>query len=116
MSGGRIQSDSKGGGIGRSVGGFIDPSLSWDDIRWLRSRTKLPIGIKGVQTVEDAKRVRSRWVALLFEHTMNLNVRTGVRCRTGRGLPFQSRWESARWLPSPFVHLDGAQQILSRGH
>ncbi|CED83134.1 mitochondrial cytochrome b2- [Phaffia rhodozyma] len=56
MSGGRIQSDNKGGGIGRSVGGFIDPSLNWEDIKWLRSRTSLPIGIKGVQTVEDAKK------------------------------------------------------------
>lgn len=25
ISGGKIQSDAKGGGIGRSVGGFIDP-------------------------------------------------------------------------------------------
>lgn len=28
ISGGKIQSDAKGGGIGRSVGGFIDPSLN----------------------------------------------------------------------------------------
>lgn len=27
ISGGKIQSDKKGGGIGRSVGGFIDPKL-----------------------------------------------------------------------------------------
>ncbi|KAI5448979.1 hypothetical protein NCC49_005712 [Naganishia albida] len=56
ISGGKIQSDAKGGGIGRSVGGFIDPKLDWDDIAWLRKHTELPIGLKGVQTVEDAKR------------------------------------------------------------
>ncbi|KAH8081967.1 FMN-dependent dehydrogenase-domain-containing protein [Filobasidium floriforme] len=56
ISGGKIQSDSKGGGIGRSVGGFIDPKLNWSDIGWLRRHTRLPIGLKGIQTVEDAKR------------------------------------------------------------
>ncbi|KAK4688773.1 L-lactate dehydrogenase (cytochrome), partial [Tremellales sp. Uapishka_1] len=56
ISGGKISSDTKGGGIGRSVGGFIDPSLSWKDIAWLRKHTNLPIGLKGVQTVEDALR------------------------------------------------------------
>jgi hypothetical protein len=60
ISGGKIQSDAKGGGIGRSVGGFIDPSLNWGDLTWLRSRTKLPIAFKGIQTVEvSASRVPS---------------------------------------------------------
>ncbi|KAK8861216.1 hypothetical protein IAR55_002035 [Kwoniella newhampshirensis] len=54
ISGGKISSDTKGGGIGRSVGGFIDPKLSWGDVEWLRRHTDLPIGLKGVQTVEDA--------------------------------------------------------------
>lgn len=27
-------------------------SLNWSDIQWLRSQTKLPIGLKGIQTVE----------------------------------------------------------------
>jgi L-lactate dehydrogenase (cytochrome) len=52
ISGGKIATDNKGGGIGRSVGGFIDPKLSWDDIKWLRKHTQLPIGLKGVQSVE----------------------------------------------------------------
>ena len=52
ISGGKIQSDSKGGGIGRSVGGFIDPKLNWSDIGWLRRQTRLPIGLKGIQTAE----------------------------------------------------------------
>lgn len=52
ISGGKIQSDAKGGGIGRSVGGFIDPTLNWSDIAWLRKQTDLPIGLKGIQTVE----------------------------------------------------------------
>ena len=35
------------------MGGFIDPKLSWDDLKWLRKHTDLPIGLKGVQSVED---------------------------------------------------------------
>lgn len=47
ISGGKIGSDSKGGGIGRSVGGFIDPKLSWKDIEWLRQHTKVAYRIEG---------------------------------------------------------------------
>ena len=33
----------------------LDPSLCWDDIRWLCSITHLPIVVKGVLTAEDAE-------------------------------------------------------------
>ena len=33
----------------------IDPSLSWDDLEELRSLAPLPLVLKGVQTVEDAR-------------------------------------------------------------
>lgn len=35
-------------GVARAISEFIDPSLSWDDITWLKSITKLPIILKGV--------------------------------------------------------------------
>ncbi|KAK8921541.1 Peroxisomal (S)-2-hydroxy-acid oxidase GLO4 [Platanthera zijinensis] len=34
----------------------IDPSLCWKDIGWLKSITKLPILIKGILSVEDARK------------------------------------------------------------
>ncbi|XP_072901506.1 2-Hydroxyacid oxidase 2 isoform X2 [Hemitrygon akajei] len=34
---------------------FLDPSISWKDISWLRSLTRLPIIIKGILTKEDAE-------------------------------------------------------------
>ncbi|KAI3487781.1 hypothetical protein L1887_48155 [Cichorium endivia] len=43
-------------GAARAISSFIDPSLSWDDLTWLRSVTKMPIVLKGVQTWEDAVR------------------------------------------------------------
>jgi L-lactate dehydrogenase (cytochrome) len=40
-------------GVARAVSSFIDPSLSWKDIPWFQSITKMPILLKGIQRVED---------------------------------------------------------------
>ncbi|KAK0643539.1 FMN-dependent dehydrogenase-domain-containing protein [Cercophora newfieldiana] len=40
-------------GAARAISSFIDPALSWADIPWFRSITKMPIVLKGVQRVED---------------------------------------------------------------
>jgi L-lactate dehydrogenase (cytochrome) len=37
------------------VNSQFDPSLSWDDIDWMRSFWKGPIVVKGIQTVDDAR-------------------------------------------------------------
>lgn len=41
-------------GAARAISSFIDPSLNWDDVQWLRGTTKMPIVLKGVQSWEDA--------------------------------------------------------------
>ncbi|KAK9312963.1 FMN-dependent dehydrogenase-domain-containing protein [Lipomyces starkeyi] len=41
-------------GAARAISSFIDPSLSWKDIPWFQSITKMPIVLKGVQRAEDA--------------------------------------------------------------
>ena len=43
-------------GAARAISSFIDPSLSWKDIPWFMSITKMPIILKGVQRVEDVIR------------------------------------------------------------
>ncbi|KAF2280199.1 uncharacterized protein EI97DRAFT_391110 [Westerdykella ornata] len=43
-------------GAARAISSFIDPSLSWKDIPWFLSVTKMPIILKGVQCVEDVLR------------------------------------------------------------
>jgi L-lactate dehydrogenase (cytochrome) len=40
-------------GAARAISSFIDPGLSWKDIPWFQSITKMPIVLKGVQRVED---------------------------------------------------------------
>ncbi|CAI5797017.1 hydroxyacid oxidase 2 [Podarcis lilfordi] len=42
--------------------GSIDPSVTWNDISWLRRVTRLPLIIKGILTKEDAELAMSRGV------------------------------------------------------
>ena len=58
--------DKKGGGIARAKGGFIDPNLNWNDIAWLRRHTNLPIGLKGVQSVEDCVKAADMGVEAIY--------------------------------------------------
>ncbi|KAJ7981969.1 Peroxisomal (S)-2-hydroxy-acid oxidase [Quillaja saponaria] len=41
-------------GLASYVAGQIDRTLSWQDVKWLQTITKLPILVKGVLTAEDA--------------------------------------------------------------
>ncbi|SCV68483.1 BQ2448_604 [Microbotryum intermedium] len=44
----------KSQGAARAISSFIDPGLSWKDIEWFKSITKMPLILKGVQCWEDA--------------------------------------------------------------
>lgn len=54
--------DRRGSGYGRTMGSFIDPSLRWADIAWLRTQTHLPLVLKGVMHASD--------VALAHHHRL----------------------------------------------
>merc|ERR1712151_370845 len=41
-------------GATRAISSFIDPGLSWEDVPWLRSITKMKVLLKGIQCAEDA--------------------------------------------------------------
>lgn len=56
MSGAKAKNDKKGGGLGRIMGSYIDSSLNWDDLPWLRSVWDGKIVLKGIQGAEDAKK------------------------------------------------------------
>lgn len=57
MTGARAVNDAKGGALGRVMGKYIDSSLSWADVPWLRSCVPgVPLVLKGVQTAADAVR------------------------------------------------------------
>jgi len=42
--------------VGKFVGEFSNPSVSWKDLAWLREQTSLPIVLKGIQAPDDARR------------------------------------------------------------
>ena len=41
-------------GAARAISTFIDPSLSWSDIPWLKASCRVPLLLKGIQSGEDA--------------------------------------------------------------
>jgi lactate 2-monooxygenase len=44
------------------VGVFSNPTVTWDDLAWLRSTTRLPILLKGILHPDDARRARDAGV------------------------------------------------------
>jgi lactate 2-monooxygenase len=42
--------------VRKFVGLFNNPTLTWDDLAWLRAQTSLPIVLKGVQHPDDVRR------------------------------------------------------------
>ena len=50
-------------GLAAWVSSNLDPSLSWKDLAWLRSVTRLPILLKGVVRADDARRAVDHGVA-----------------------------------------------------
>lgn len=56
-SGGKARNDSKGGGLGRVMGAYLDPGLCWEDLSWIRSIVgpDMPLVLKGIMSAADAK-------------------------------------------------------------
>jgi len=43
--------------VGHFLGVFSDPSVTWDDLAFLRDSARVPIVLKGIQHPDDARRV-----------------------------------------------------------
>jgi lactate 2-monooxygenase len=54
--------DNVGAATGHFLGIQANPSLSWDDLGWLREQTELPIVIKGIQHADDAHEAAARGI------------------------------------------------------
>jgi len=52
--------DDQGAATGHFLGVQANPSLTWDDLAQLREMTSLPILVKGVQHVDDARKAMRR--------------------------------------------------------
>jgi len=58
----RTPEEDPGPAIGKFIGVFGNPSLTWDDLEWLRARTSVPILLKGILHPDDAREARERGV------------------------------------------------------
>jgi len=58
----RTPEEDVGAATGHFLGVQANPSLSWDDLGWLREQTSLPIAIKGIQHVDDAREAAQRGI------------------------------------------------------
>ncbi|KAF1960157.1 hypothetical protein CC80DRAFT_513804 [Byssothecium circinans] len=54
ISGAVASNDKKGGGMGRLMAQYVDKTLVWDDIQWIREVSGLSVVLKGVQSAADA--------------------------------------------------------------
>ena len=71
MSSMKATNDKKGGGLGRIMGSYIDSTLNWEDLKWLRRIWKGKIVIKGVQTAADARRaVKERLDGIVIRYAI----------------------------------------------
>ena len=50
FKGSGVNTAKKQSGLNEYANSLFDPSLTWNDVKWLRNNTKLPIVIKGVLT------------------------------------------------------------------
>ncbi|KAM0435822.1 hypothetical protein ACHAPT_002713 [Fusarium lateritium] len=100
MSGGESSKDNKGSGLGRLMGQYIDKSLNWEDLRWIREESSVPIVLKGVQTVED--------VRLAVEHGVDgvMLSNHGGRSLDGAQASILILLEVRKRFPEAFQHLE----------
>jgi lactate 2-monooxygenase len=54
--------EDQGAATGRYLGVLANPSLTWDDLALLRELTSLPILVKGIQHVDDAREAARRGI------------------------------------------------------
>lgn len=57
---------SEGSGLLKFFANQIDCSLTWEDLKWLKSLTSLPIVLKGIQCKEDALLAKQYGVAAIW--------------------------------------------------
>ncbi|KAK6644579.1 hypothetical protein RUM43_000846 [Polyplax serrata] len=62
----RINKADGGSGLNEYVNELFDQSLTWEDVKWLKSVTTLPLILKGILTVEDALLAVSIGVSGIF--------------------------------------------------
>jgi 4-hydroxymandelate oxidase len=98
----REKDAASGSQLAAYIHGLWNPSLSWNDIDWVQSLTRLPIGLKGIVDPEDA--------GLAVQHGCRFIV---VSNHGGRQL--DQSVASLDALPAIVQAVDGAVEVLLDG-
>lgn len=91
-----------GSGLAHFFATQIDPTLTWDDVDWLRSLTRLPVILKGIVHPDDAR--------LAVEHACD-----GVIVSNHGGRQLDTAIASVRALPAVAAAVDGRAAVLLDG-
>jgi L-lactate dehydrogenase (cytochrome) len=51
-AGGVSEKSGETQGVSQAMFAGVDPDLNWEDIKWIKSQSDLPIIVKGIQCVE----------------------------------------------------------------
>ena len=94
--------DDIGAATGAWAGAFGNPRLSWDDLTWLRSLTKLPVLLKGVCHPDDARRAIGAGV-------------DGIYCSTHGGRQANGGLPALECLPDVVAAAGDAPVIFDSG-
>jgi 4-hydroxymandelate oxidase len=89
-------------GLAAWVATYLDPSLSWKDLAWLRSVTRLPILVKGLVRADDARRAVDHGVA-------------GVVVSNHGGRQLDAAPATLDALPAVVAAVDGQAEVLIDG-
>src|ERR1700694_4799268 len=89
------EEDPRGAGAAM-VGMFSNLGLRWDDLGWLRERTRLPLLAKGVLRADDARRVLDAgFQGVIVSNHGGRQVAPSRRSM--RSSRCETRWETTRW-------------------
>ena len=58
----RTPEEDMGAAIGHYLSVYVNPSLTWDELEWLRETTSLPIVLKGILHSDDAREAVARGI------------------------------------------------------
>lgn len=89
-------------GLAEYVARQLDPSLTWEDVAWLRNRTELPLLIKGIVHPDDARRA--------VEHGCE-----GVVVSNHGGRQLDAGTSTLEALPGVVQAVDGRAQVFVDG-
>ncbi|CAN5800964.1 alpha-hydroxy acid oxidase [soil metagenome] len=94
--------ESRSSGLLEFIGAEFDPSLTWTDLSWLRSITKLPLLVKGIMSPADAR--------LALEHGAD-----GVIVSNHGGRQLDGAMPTLKALPDVAAAVAGRVPVLMDG-